>query len=245
MITEKAWVASTMGPIRERLQEADSALRLSCGSKLSYAHEIREYTGKEPSLTNTVAYETDVLITEGVAENVWKPRVVIEAKLGKVTTHDAITYSEKAATHKKVHPYLRYGILIGDRKHYPLPGRFFRHGAYFDFMLSWTSLMPSQSELKLFLSLISSEVQASRDLEEILYASRSRSRRRYTLLHRPLRLETGIAEVEIRKQYDVSLSTPAGEDATVDDIGKQPVACGVSDASENLDQYVSGTLVGE
>lgn len=189
MMSEKAWVESTMGPISERMQEADSSLRLYCGSKLSYAHEIREYTGKEPSLPNTVAYETDVLITEVVAENVWKPRVVIEAKLGRVTTHDAITYSEKAATHKKVHPYLRYGILIGDRKHHPLPGRLFRHGAYFDFMLSWTSMMPSQSESGLFLRLILDEVKASRDLEEILYTSRSPSRKRYTILHKPLRLK--------------------------------------------------------
>lgn len=145
MMTEKAWVESTMSLISERMRAADSSLRLYCGSKLSYAHEIREYTGKEPSLQNTVEYETDVLITEVIADNVWKPRVVIEAKL-KVHTHDAITYSEKAATHKRVHPYLRYGILIGDRKHYPLPGRLFRHGAYFDFMLSWTAMMPSQSE---------------------------------------------------------------------------------------------------
>ncbi len=44
----------------------------------------------------------------------WKPRVVVEAKLGKVTTNDAITYSQKASTHRAVHPYLRYGIMLGD-----------------------------------------------------------------------------------------------------------------------------------
>ncbi|GAI54911.1 unnamed protein product, partial [marine sediment metagenome] len=57
----------------------------------------------------------------------------IEGKINSVTTHGAITYSQKASTHKNVHPYLRYGILLGNRKHYPLPGRLFRHGAYFDF----------------------------------------------------------------------------------------------------------------
>jgi len=189
MTPEKAWVESIMGPVSERLHEADSSLRSYCGSKLSYAHEIREYKGQNPSIQNTAAYETDVLITEVVAENVWKPRVVIEAKLGKVTTHDAIAYSEKANTHKSVHPYLRYGILIGDRKHYPLPGRLFRHVAYFDFMLSWTGMMPSPLELDLFLSVILDEINASRNLEEMLYTSRSPSRKRYTLLHKPLRLE--------------------------------------------------------
>ncbi|GAB4286004.1 MAG: hypothetical protein Kow0081_4020 [Candidatus Dojkabacteria bacterium] len=63
----------------------------------------------------------------------------IEAKINSVTTHDAITYSQKAQTHKNVHSYLRYGILIGNRKDYALPGRLFRHGQHFDFMLSWKS----------------------------------------------------------------------------------------------------------
>jgi hypothetical protein len=188
-MNENAWVESTVSLISERIRDADASLKISCGSKLSYAHEIREYTGDKPSQQNTVAYETDVLITEEVGEDVWKPRVVIEAKLGKVSTHDAITYSEKASTHKKVHPYLRYGILIGDRKHYPLPGRLFRHGAYFDFMLSWTGIVPSESELSVLLSLILDEVKASRDLEDILYTSRKPSRTKYTLLHKPLRLQ--------------------------------------------------------
>jgi hypothetical protein len=174
-----------MSLISAKMREADSSLRLYCGSRLSYAHEIREYTGTEPSLRNTVAYATDVLITEQIADSIWRPRVVIEAKLGKVTTYDAITYSEKAATHKNVHPYLRSGILLGDRKHHPLPGRLFRHGAYFDFMLSWVAMMPSQSELDLFLCLI----RDSRDLEDILYTSRSPRRKRYTLLHKPVLLK--------------------------------------------------------
>lgn len=50
-------------------------------------------------------------------------------------------------------------------------------------------MMPSQSESDLFLALILEEVKASRDLEDILYSSRSPSRKRYTLLHKPLRLE--------------------------------------------------------
>ena len=73
MMTEKAWVQSTVSLISGRMREADSTLRLYCGTRLSYAYEIREYTGKEPSLQNTVEYETDLLITEVIAENVWKP----------------------------------------------------------------------------------------------------------------------------------------------------------------------------
>jgi hypothetical protein len=70
-------------------------------------------------------------------ENEWKPQIIIEGKLNSVTTHDTITYSQKAATHRNVHPFLRlrYVILIGNRKYFPLLGRLFRHRAHFDFML--------------------------------------------------------------------------------------------------------------
>ena len=84
-MNERAWVESTISLISERLRAEDSSLKISCGSRLSYAYEIREYTGDKPALQNTVAYETDVLITEEISENVWKLRVVIEAKLNRNT----------------------------------------------------------------------------------------------------------------------------------------------------------------
>ena len=117
-----------------------------------------------------------------------EPRIIIEGKLGSVTTHDAITYSQKALTHKNVHPYLRYGIILGNRKHYPLPGRLFRHGAYFDFMLSWKAFEPTYIEMDWLISIIVEEVEASRNLDEILFNSRNPNRVNYTLLHRPLKL---------------------------------------------------------
>lgn len=182
---EREWVKTVVELLRGELRLPRLSLEVSYRTRLPYAHEIIEYGKGMPSKHNTVAYETDILIAE-VGTDVWKPRIVIEGKLGRVSTHDAITYSEKASTHKKVHPYLRYGILLGNREHYPLPGRLFRHGAYFDFMLSWIKSNPSPSELALLLKLLRDELRASRNLEEILYRSRSRLRKRYTILHRPL-----------------------------------------------------------
>jgi len=49
--------------------------------------------------------------------------------------------------------------------------------------------VPTESELDRFVTLILSEVQASRHLEDILYTSRQRGRSKYTLLHKPLVLE--------------------------------------------------------
>ena len=187
-MNEKEWARLVASHVSQKLRQKELSLVVSCGTKLSYAHEIREYSDNESPLDNTVGYETDLLVAEKFGASRWKPRVVIETKLRSVTTHDAITYSEKASTHKKVHPYLRYGILVGGREHYPLPGRLFRHGVYFDFMLSLVALEPSPSELKLLVELLIDEVEASRNLEDILYTSRSRNRKKYTLLHKPIRL---------------------------------------------------------
>ena len=71
---------------------------------------------------------------------------------------------------------MRYGILIGNRKHFPLPGRLFRHGAHFDFMLSWVGYEPTDIELEVFVELIKDEIKYSQQLEEMIFHSRSRNR---------------------------------------------------------------------
>ena len=63
------------------------------------------YFENEPEQENYIGYETDILIFEKFDKKRWKPRIIIETKINSVTTHDAITYSQKAQTHKYVHPY--------------------------------------------------------------------------------------------------------------------------------------------
>ena len=96
--------------------------------RLPYENTISGYKGEnwdsqyaEPSL-----FETDLVVYEAVGEII-KPRVIVEAKIKKVTTHDAITYSYKAQKHKEITPYLRYGIMLGDRGDFSLPVRLFKH----------------------------------------------------------------------------------------------------------------------
>lgn len=185
-MNEREWVQAIINTVQAEVKQHDPNLRVAAGQKLPYAYEVLSYTGEEPKGRSSIAYETDILVSEHLDKDEWKPRVIIEAKLGSITTHDAITYSQKATTHKNVHPYLRYGILIGNRQ--DLPGRLFRHGAYFDFMLSWVGFEPSDTELKRLAELIIDEVKASRKLEEIIFKSRDPKRQRYTYLHRPLRL---------------------------------------------------------
>ena len=88
-----------------------------------------------------------------------------------------------------MHPYLRYGVMLGRRNDHPLPGRLYRHGAQFDFMISFRAEQMTNKELSRFVELLRAEVAASRKLEEILYGTRKRDRSRYTLLHRQLRVE--------------------------------------------------------
>jgi hypothetical protein len=189
-MTEKEWVKSISSDIEKQLRKNNDYIRVVVGHRLSYANEILTYdNNNNPELQNSTGYETDILVYEQLSETIWKPRVVVEGKLGSVTTHDAITYSQKAHTHKYVHPFLRYGILIGNREDYPLPGRLFRHGLFFDFMLSWKSFKADKNEMRKIIKILNDEIKASKILDEILYNSRSKDREKFTSLHRPLRLE--------------------------------------------------------
>ena len=178
---ETEWAAL----VADWLNDEFSRYRVVAGDKLIYANEIVEYH-EDDVVYREMKYETDIIIYEQVSKEAWKPRVVIETKVDSVSTHDAITYSQKASSHKYVHPYLRYGIFLGHRGEYPLPGRLFRHGAYFDFMLSWKDYEPTDNEWTVLIKLLKSEIAASKKLEEMLFNTRSRDRKKYHVLHKPL-----------------------------------------------------------
>ena len=188
-MTEKEW----MEDVKRRLEQEElfskNNILFSTGKRVPYSFEILNYKDDEPGDRKYIKYETDLLVYQRIDNEKWKPRIIIEGKINSVTTHDAITYSQKASTHKNVHPYLRYGILLGNRKHYPLPGRLFRHGAYFDFMLSWEGFKPSENEWKNFLDIINSEIEYSKKIEEMLFDSRLKNRKHYTILQRHLYLK--------------------------------------------------------
>lgn len=157
--------------------------------KMPNSNEIVSYDMDfKPKEYKQTRFETDLLIYEKDHDSI-KPRLIIEAKINTVTTHDAITYSYKAEQHKNVTPYIRYGIMLGNRKHYPLPGRLYRHGTNFDFMAQFKTFEPTEDEISTFLELIVKEIQYSRQMEEMIYSSYSRSRKRYSVLHKDLRLE--------------------------------------------------------
>ncbi len=193
MPSERAWVAGLIPRIEAGLRERlpDSAgIHISEQHRLPYTHAIDHYQGHEdrPVPSPTRNYATDILVRE-VRGDRWTPRVVIEAKLGQVTTHDALTYSAKAATHKQIHPYLRYGILIGAWGKTALPPRLLHHGEHFDFMMCWPELEPDSELWDTWLAVLAAEVVASRQTQKLLTRGGDPGQATYRLIHRQLRLE--------------------------------------------------------
>lgn len=188
MQTEKQWADQIAGLLTKHLAKSASGLVVDTGFRLAYGCEIVQYNDNQP-VTEPKTYQTDILIREMIGDKSWIPRLVIETKLRGGTTHDAITYSQKAANHKFVHPYLRYGLLVGNRHQGSLPGRLYRHGSNFDFMLTWTDFIPKPKAMKRFVELVISEVNTSRSLQKLIFESRKSKKSKYSLLQRSLLLE--------------------------------------------------------
>lgn len=186
---ENDWTKS----ICELLQKQDLGdnIHIDVLKKIPYAFEISSFNDEweidKDSFSET-SFETDMVVYEKLNNKII-PRVIIEAKVGTVTTHDAITYSHKAMYHKNVIPYVRYGIMLGAREKYPLPGRLFRHGTNFDFLFSFVDYLPADKEIRAFVEMVKKEITYSRQFEEILSNSRSRNRKRYYMLQKEFHLE--------------------------------------------------------
>ena len=105
--------------IRKRLQDLAGPEGLTAANLVRFTPEQLRSVGLSPQKaayvtdlsakvndegTSVSRYETDLLVYDALDQDAWIPRVVIECKLEGVTTHDAITYSRKASTHKQVHP---------------------------------------------------------------------------------------------------------------------------------------------
>ncbi len=185
-MTEAEWVELMAKRIRASSTFKNSGLETNTGFRLAYGFEISDHNHADEPNTVRTSFETDLAIVQREKDGGWRPRVIIEAKITRVSTHDAITYSTKAAAHRSVYPYLRYGVMLGNRSQLPLPGRLYRHGSQFDFMFSFRSFQPNDVEMRSFLKLLRSEVQASRTMEKLLFESRKQNRDRYTMLHRKL-----------------------------------------------------------
>jgi hypothetical protein len=190
--TERQWVSSFIERLDKELKKTSHkgfVMSAADGTKLAYACEVQSYGSDGQAIVSTNKYETDILISDVSDDGSWVPRVVIECKLAKVTTHDALTYSAKASSHRSVHPYLRYGFFAGARADYALPARLVRHGQQFDFLILWKGMKATAIEWKAFCSLICQEAEASRMIQLLLTDNRSSARVKYSHIHKPVNFE--------------------------------------------------------
>jgi hypothetical protein len=108
------------------------------------------------------------------------PRLIVEVKLNRVTSHDAIVYSEKAKRIKRIYPFVRFGLLLAGMA--VVPARVLRLEDNFDFMLVVNN-PPKPHELDGLRSLFHDELRASNNLAEILF-----HRKRVTSLRKVLKV---------------------------------------------------------
>ncbi len=121
--------------------------------------QLQPGTYTDPKRGGThLAFQTDLLVkkTEAV------PLVVVETKYAHFTTHDILTYSAKAARHKEIYPYLRYGLVIGGIS--TIQKRFFTHNTDFDFGLA----IDNTENLSEAIDVIGSQLQAAEGLLGVL-----------------------------------------------------------------------------
>jgi hypothetical protein len=143
---------------------------------LSFDHHGRVTMGVDPDSGEPIrgaghGFEQDILVFHDAkdAHTSVVPRIVAEMKFGRVTTHDAIVYSEKADRIRRVYPYVRYGFVLGGLPH--IPGRVLRLGQRFDFIAALSKDLHPQ-EVKVFIDLMRDEAEASVALSELLFCKR-------------------------------------------------------------------------
>lgn len=141
---------------------------------LSFDHKGNVTMGVDPDTGMPVrgqgrGFEQDILIFNDSTDSHTSviPRVVLEIKVGSVTTHDVIVYSEKADRIRRVYPYVRYGFILGGM--ISIPGRVLRLGQRFDFVATISEQL-SESEVAEFGELLREEATASIKMTELLFA---------------------------------------------------------------------------
>lgn len=112
------------------------------------------------------AFQTDLVIFAR-KNKLEVPFIIIEIKEG-VSSHDIITYSNKASRHKLVYPYLRYGLITyGENK---IPKKFFKHNEGIDFFLAIRDYINDKKKLKNVLyELVKNELKIFDELQKILH----------------------------------------------------------------------------
>src|SRR5665647_1175784 len=112
------------------------------------------------------AFQTDLCIFRK-KNDIELPKIVFEFK-ANLTSHDVITYSNKARRHKQIYPYLRYGLIAFELS--TIPKRFFVHNESLDFIFATKE--HTDSLQRLLRRLIKQELKQSDDLESTIFGNK-------------------------------------------------------------------------
>ncbi len=113
------------------------------------------------------AFETDVTIFAKKL-GVEVPFIILEVK-DNISSHDIITYSNKAKRHKTVYPFLRYGLVAYGINFIPM--RFFKHNKEIDFFLTLSKYLRDREKLSSILfELVNKEFENFERLQKILHS---------------------------------------------------------------------------
>jgi len=149
----------------------DDQRRPKRGGGAGFQQDILMFENAPPSAEAPGAIRTSIV-----------PRVIAEVKLGSVTTHAVITYSEKARRIRTIYPFARYELILGGVS--KVPGRVLRLGQEFDFIVVLNN-PPEESEIRALSDLLQEECQTSKDVARMLSGESN-----VTTLHRCLNTAT-------------------------------------------------------
>lgn len=135
--------------------------------QITIDNELNVVVDPKRPMRGKSAFQTDLCIFMK-KDKLLVPRVAIEFKQ-HITTHDIITYSNKARRHKHVYPYLRYGLISYQISE--IPKRFFIHNESLDFYLTLEHYKNSLPEV--IKDLITEELKMSVVLESTIFGEKS------------------------------------------------------------------------
>lgn len=170
--------------IRELLEKEldNNRYEVVCFEKVPYSIFINSYSENNADF-NIMRYEVDLIIKEKRG-NQSIPKLIVESKYRKITTHDTITYNNKAKAHKDLYSGLRYGLMIGNSNEKGVSPRIIQHGNEFDFMMVFQNDEPTEKEWNTFVEVVKKNLIISNKLENIITDRRKKDKVRYCCIEK-------------------------------------------------------------
>lgn len=175
---ENLWTEIICDLLKEELD--NNKYEVVCLEKIPYSVYLNKISKdeKEIKIKSLKKFEVDLLINEK-KDNCLIPRLIIESKYESITTHDVITYSNKAKAHKDLYSGLRYGLMIGNSKEKGVSPRVIEHGNNFDFVFVFQNDIPTKKEREIFVKIVKRNLDISNKLDNIVIDKGKKDREIY------------------------------------------------------------------